>query len=173
MEREEPEEVDEIEEEDLLEDEEDTQKDMYLTFHLAGEDYGLPIAFVTEIIGIQRITAVPDMPPFIRGVINLRGKVIPVIDVRARFGIAERAYDQRTCIVVVHFADVLVGLVVDQVSEVMTIAEEDTEPPPAAETGGRADYIAGLGKAGGGVKILLEVEKLLACEQKVEQSCDG
>ena len=86
---------------DLYDDDEDTQKDKYLTFHLAGEDYGIEIAFVTEIIGIQKITDVPDMPEFIKGVINLRGKVIPVMDVRIKFNLEARDYDERTCIIVV------------------------------------------------------------------------
>ena len=94
--------IDEIEEED-------TQKDKYLTFHLAGEDYGIEIRYVIEIIGIQKITEVPDMPAFIRGVINLRGKVIPVMDVRARFNIEDRAYDDRTCIIVVNLDETEVG----------------------------------------------------------------
>ncbi|MCW8859728.1 MAG: chemotaxis protein CheW [Deltaproteobacteria bacterium] len=142
-------------------DNEDTQKDKYLTFHLAGEDYGIEIQFVIEIIGIQAITEVPDMPTFIRGVINLRGKVIPVMDVRARFGLEDRAYDDRTCIIVVNIDGTEVGLVVDEVSEVADIPEVNVEPPPKTGRSAEGSYIQGMGKINTDVKILLDVHKLL------------
>lgn len=150
---------------DDLYDDEDTQKDKYLTFHLAGEDYGIDIAYVTEIIGIQKITEVPDMPDFIKGVINLRGKVIPVMDVRARFKLASRAYDERTCIVVVEINATAVGLVVDQVSEVADIPESQVEPPPKTGKGAGSRYLKGMGKIDDQVKILLNVETLLHEEE--------
>ncbi|MDH5297798.1 MAG: chemotaxis protein CheW, partial [Desulfobulbaceae bacterium] len=131
---------------DDLYDDEDTMKDKYLTFHLAGEDYGLDIAFVTEIIGIQRITEVPDMPDFVKGVINLRGKVIPVMDVRLRFHLPAREYDERTCIVVVDINGTAVGLVVDQVNEVADIPEEQVEPPPRTTKGESSRFLKGMGK---------------------------
>jgi len=140
---------------------EDTQEGKYLTFHMASEDYGIEIRFVTEIIGIQRITEVPDMPNFIKGVINLRGKVIPVMDVRARFNLPAREYDERTCIIVVQLQNTSVGLVVDKVNEVADIPDKDIEPPPRSSSGASADYIQGLGKMGDRVKILLNVQKLL------------
>ncbi len=140
---------------------EDTQEGKYLTFHMGGEDYGIQISFVTEIIGIQRITEVPDMPGFIKGVINLRGKVIPVMDVRARFNLPAREYDERTCIVVVQLNTTSVGLVVDKVNEVADIPPQDIEPPPRATAGGSSEYIEGMGKMGDRVKILLNVGKLL------------
>ncbi len=142
-------------------DNEDTQKDKYLTFHLAGEDYGIEIRFVIEIIGIQSITEVPDMPSFIRGVINLRGKVIPVMDVRARFNIEDREYDDRTCIIVVNIDGTEVGLVVDEVSEVADIPETNVEPPPKTSKNTENNYIQGMGKINNDVKILLDVQKLL------------
>ncbi len=141
--------------------EEDTQKDKYLTFHLAGEDYGFEIKYVIEIIGIQNITDVPDMPSFIRGVINLRGKVIPIMDVRARFGIENRDYDDRTCIIVVNIDGTEVGLVVDEVSEVANIPEANVEPAPKTSHNNDDNYIQGMGKINNGVKILLDVHKLL------------
>ena len=140
---------------------EDTQKDKYLTFHLAGEDYGIEIRYVIEIIGIQNITDVPDMPSFIRGVINLRGKVIPVMDVRARFNLADREYDDRTCIIVVNVEGTEVGLVVDEVSEVADIPESNVEPPPKTSKNTEGSYIQGMGKINSDVKILLDVHKLL------------
>jgi len=150
--------------EDLYDDE-DTQKDKYLTFHLAGEDYGLDITFVTEIIGIQKITEVPDMPVFVKGVINLRGKVIPVMDVRLRFHLPERDYDERTCIVVVDINDTAVGLVVDQVNEVADIPEKDVEPPPRTTKGTTSRYLKGMGKVDEEVRILLNVDRLLYDEE--------
>lgn len=140
---------------------EDTQKDKYLTFHLAGEDYGIEIRYVIEIIGIQSITEVPDMPAFIRGVINLRGKVIPVMDVRARFNLEDREYDDRTCIIVVNIDNTEVGLVVDEVSEVADIPEVNVEPPPKTSKDNGNSYIQGMGKINKDVKILLNVHKLL------------
>lgn len=142
---------------------EDTQKGKYLSFHLADEDYGIEIRFVTEIIGIQSITDVPDMPSYIKGVINLRGNVIPVMDVRARFNLPTKEYEERTCIVVVNVDDKTVGLVVDKVNEVIDIPEGNIEPPPRTkcETG---NYIQGMGKIENEVKILLDVNRLLYCE---------
>lgn len=154
------EELDDLMDEDLY-DEEDTQKDKYLTFHLSGEDYGIDIAFVTEIIGIQKITEVPDMPDFVKGVINLRGKVIPVMDVRLRFLLPEREYDERTCIIVVEINAISVGLVVDQVNEVVGIPENNVEAPPRTTKGASSRYLKGMGKIDDEVRILLNVEKLL------------
>jgi purine-binding chemotaxis protein CheW len=142
-------------------EDEDTQKDKYLTFHLAGEDYGIEIQYVIEIIGIQNITDVPDMPAFIRGVINLRGKVVPIMDVRARFGMPDRAYDDRTCIIVVNIDTTEVGLVVDEVSEVADIPENNVEPAPRTSKKHGDSYIQGMGKINKEVKILLDVHKLL------------
>ena len=152
--------------EDLLdEDEEDSQKDKYLTFAVGREDYGIEIRHVTEIIGIQKITQVPEMPSYIKGVINLRGKVIPVMDVRVRFKMEQREYDDRTCIVVVDVAGTAIGLVVDTVKEVADIPASQIEPPPEVSAGSRHMFIQGLGKVGDEVKILLDVEKLVRREE--------
>jgi len=145
--------------------EEDTLKGKFLTFHLSREDYGIEIRYVTEIIGIQRITEVPDMPGYVKGVINLRGKVIPVMDVRIRFGLAARDYDDRTCIIVVDIGGKSVGLVVDKVNEVADITDAQIEPPPH---GSSSSYVQGMGKFGDEVKILLDVQKLL-CEYELAQ----
>ena len=148
--------------EDLLdEDEEDTQRDKYLTFAVGREDYGIAICHVTEIIGIQKITEVPDMPEHVKGVINLRGKVIPVMDVRLRFRMEQRDYDDRTCIVVVDVNNAAIGLVVDTVKEVADIPANQIEPPPDVSDGNRQLFIQGLGKVGDEVKILLDVGKLV------------
>jgi purine-binding chemotaxis protein CheW len=132
----------------------------FLTFHLAEEDYGIAIEYVTEIIGIQKITEVPDMPDFVKGVINLRGRVIPVMDVRIRFAMPPRDYDDRTCIIVVNIEDRSIGLVVDKVNEVADIPEDHIEPPPNTSRQGN-NYIYGIGKIDDEVKILLDINRLL------------
>ncbi len=149
---------------DDLYDDEDTQKDKYLTFHIGTEDYGISIAYVTEIIGIQSITEIPEMPDFIKGVINLRGKVIPVMDVRIRFKMPPREYDERTCIIVVEIDGTSVGMVVDTVNEVADIPEDQVEPPPKSKRKG-GSFIQGLGKIDKEVKILLDINKILYDEE--------
>lgn len=151
---------------------EDTQKDKYLTFHIAHEDYGIEIQYVTEIIGIQKITEIPSMPEFIKGIINLRGKVIPVMDIRSRFKIEPREYDDRTCIIVVNINSTSVGLVVDTVNEVVNIPENDTEPAPRIKKDVDENFIQGLGKVNDEVKIILNVSKLLYEEElkKLQES---
>lgn len=136
------------------------QQDRYLTFALATEEYGIEIRFVTEIVGLQKITEVPDMPDFIRGVINLRGKVIPVMDMRSRFRKEPMGYHERTCIIVVDIQDKTVGLVVDKVNDVVDIPQAQIAPPPSGGKG-KEGYIQGLGKIGDQVKILLDVDRLL------------
>jgi purine-binding chemotaxis protein CheW len=150
-----------IEDDFYDDDDEDTQKDKYLTFTVGKEDYGIEIYHVTEIIGIQKITDVPDLPGYIKGVINLRGKVIPVMDVRLRFKMPEREYDDRTCIVVVSMGGTAVGLVVDTVKEVADIPDSQIELPPEVSQSSSQHYIKGLGKAGDDVKILLDVDRLV------------
>lgn len=150
---------------ELLAADEDVQKDKYLTFHLGEEEYGLDIAFVTEIVGIQKITAVPDMPDFVRGVINLRGQVIPVMDVRMRFHMPPREYDERTCVIVVNVSDRMIGLVVDMVNEVADIPDSCISPPPSMGSGKGSRFIQGMGKINDDVKILLNVSMLLGEEE--------
>ena len=149
---------------DDLFDDEDTQKDKYLTFRIASEDYGIAIANVTEIIGIQSITEIPEMADYIKGVINLRGKVIPVMDVRLRFKMDPREYDERTCIIVVEIDGTSVGLVVDTVNEVVGIPEDQVEPAPQSKRKG-GSYIQGIGKIDKEVKILLDINKILYEEE--------
>lgn len=139
----------------------DAQKDLYLTFRLGAEDYGIEIRHVTEIVGLQKITGIPDVPEFVKGVINLRGSVIPVIDVRIRFGMPPREYDDRTCVIVAGIDGERVGFVVDAVNEVAEISGDAVEAPPQLGRDGRRGFIMGLGKVGREVKILLDVNKLL------------
>lgn len=150
---------------DLLEENEDTLSDRYLTFHLGNEDYGIEIRYVTEIVGMQKITEVPDMPEFVRGVINLRGQVIPVIDVRLRFRMPPRDYDERTCVIVVNVSGGAFGLIVDTVQEVREIPPDSVSPPPSLARSEKSRYILGMGKVGEEVKILLDVGKLLREEE--------
>jgi purine-binding chemotaxis protein CheW len=137
----------------------------YLTFGLAEEEYGIRIRKIKEIIGMMPITCVPQTPGHIKGVINLRGKVIPVIDLRLRFGMEEALYTERTCIIVVEVSasagTIQMGLVVDAVSEVLNIREEDTQRPPDFGTSLKTDYILGMAKIEGGVKILLDIDRVL------------
>ena len=141
----------------------------YLTFTMADEEYGISILKIKEIIGMMQITTVPQTPDFIKGVINLRGKVIPVIDLRLKFGMASIPYNDRTCIIVVEIdaenATVLVGIVVDSVSEVLNIREEDIEETPTFGTKLDTQYILGMAKMEGGVKILLNIDRVLSSDE--------
>jgi purine-binding chemotaxis protein CheW len=138
----------------------------YLTFSLGDEEYGIGILKVKEIIGMMRTTPVPQTPDFVKGVINLRGKVIPVIDLRLRFGMEESSYTERTCIVVVEIdgtdAKLHIGVVVDSVSEVLNIKGADIEDTPSFGTSLKTDYVLGMAKTGGGVKILLDIDRVLS-----------
>ncbi len=137
----------------------------YLTFALGREEYGLPVLKVREIIKVIDITLVPQAPMHVRGVINLRGKVIPVVDLRVRFGLPPQEYNERTCIIV---ADVqlqatrlMMGIVVDSVSEVLNLNGTEIDAPPAFGDHVTTDYILGLAKVGGTVKILLDLDRVL------------
>ncbi|MDA3846568.1 MAG: chemotaxis protein CheW [Vallitaleaceae bacterium] len=133
----------------------------YLIFQLGEESYGLQISHVNEIIGVQNITEVPEQPDYIKGIINLRGKIIPVMDIRIRFKKEIRAYDARTCIIVVNIEEVLVGLIIDRVVEVSDIQVSNISPPPKINKDFRNRYIEGIGKLDTGVSILLDCSKLL------------
>ena len=143
----------------------------YLTFSLANEEYGIGILKVKEIIGMMPVTSVPQTPGFVKGVINLRGKVIPVVDLRLRFGMEEIEYTERTCIIVVEIAgesgNIVIGIVVDAVSEVLNIKAEDIEETPSFGRSLNTDYIFGMAKIEGSVKILLDIDKVLT-----GQECD-
>lgn len=137
----------------------------YLTFGLADEQYGLEILRVREIIGVMDITAVPRMPDFVRGVINLRGKVIPVIDLRRKFGLPSAEATEQTCIIVVDVGAVEMGIIVDRVLEVLDIASEEIEPPPSFGVAVDTDFILGMGKAKGAVTILLDICRVLSRDE--------
>lgn len=149
---------------DINMEDEDTLKGKYLIFKLGNELYGMEIRFITEIIGIQSITEVPEMPEYVKGVTNLRGKIIPVMDARIRFKMPVREYDGRTCIIVIDTNDISIGLIVDGVSEVLALRDEDIAPPPEINKGGRK-YIKGIGKSGGTVKLLLDCQMFLTDDE--------
>ena len=138
----------------------------HLTFAVGDEEYGLPVLKVREIIKIMDITAVPQVPPHVRGVINLRGKVIPVVDLRLKFGFSPRAYDDRTCIIVAEVATqasrMMMGIVVDSVSEVLNIGADELEDTPEFGDRVNTDYIKAMAKVKGKVKILLDLDRVLA-----------
>lgn len=143
----------------------------YLTFSLAEEEYGISILKIKEIIGMMPITSVPQTPEFVKGVINLRGKVIPVVDLRLKFGMESIDYTERTCIIVVEIeaqsGTVMIGSVVDAVSEVLNITAENVVDTPTFGTDLNTDYILGMAKMEGGVKILLDIDRVLGTEEIV------
>jgi purine-binding chemotaxis protein CheW len=138
----------------------------YLTFQLGGESYGLEILKVQEIIGIMKITRIPRTPESIRGVINLRGKVIPVADLRLKFGMAALTDTEKTCIIVVRAGceglPVTMGISVDEVSEVLNVKEEQIEPAPSFGAAVNTEFILGVGKIGQKVLTLLDIDQVLA-----------
>ncbi len=143
-----------------------TKLGKYLTFKLNEEEYGIGIIKVKEIIGMMTITSVPRTPEFVKGVVNLRGKVIPIVDLRLKFSMEAIPYTERTCIIVVEIdsndATVLIGIVVDAVSEVLNINEDDIEETPTFGTELNTEYILGMAKLEGAVKILLNIDKVLS-----------
>jgi len=140
----------------------------FLTFFLAGEEYGIEILSVHEIIGMMPITSVPGTPEYICGIINLRGKIIPIVDLRSKFGMESKAQTAETCIIVVHVQGVEVGIVVDRVSEVLNIAAGDIEPPPSFGKDVNTEYILGIGKSQAKVKILLNIDRVISSDQLVQ-----
>ncbi len=137
----------------------------YLIFHLGAEEYGVPIQSVKEIIRIMDITTIPKMPVFLKGVINLRGKIIPIMDLRLKFGFDEREYNSRTCIIVAEIATAdskrQMGVVVDAVSEVLNIQKSEIEPPPQYDAGSDVEFLIGMGKVKGKVILLVDIQNVL------------
>lgn len=143
------------------------QKDLFLTFHVGKEVYGIEIFHVIEIVRIPKITNVPEMPDSIKGVVNLRDSIIPVMDVRLRFGMPEREYDERSCLIVVKVNKATTGLIVDRVNEVVEIPVGQIEPPPQNNKFTQC-YLSGIGKTGDSVNILLNLSALLGNEDQEE-----
>lgn len=159
-----------MEEKDILGIAEDTQKGRYMTFQLGDKYYGIGISYVNEIIGLQPVTKVPESEDYIIGLINLRGKVIPVIDVRIRFQMERKPYDDRTCIIVIDVNSTVIGLIVDTIAEVVLIADKDIIPPPTISPGSgqSSKYVYGIGKVDDEVKMLLDLNKLISDTEKEE-----
>lgn len=153
--------------EELVVEEEDAQKGKFMTFQTGKEYFGISISYVNEIIAMQPITAIPEVEDYIKGLINLRGKIIPVIDVRLRFKMEPKEYTDRTCIIVIEVKSTIIGLIVEKIAEVDDISEEDIVPPPSL--GGHKDsekskYVYGLARTEDSVKLLLDPEKLIKQE---------
>lgn len=149
-------------------DEQEAQKGMYMTFKSGNEYYGIKIQYVNEIIGFQDITPVPETESYIMGLINLRGKIIPVIDVQKRFGQEPSEYNDRTCIIVVDVKSTTVGLIVEKIAEAVEIKDENILPPPTISRVDRIQnkYVYGIAKVGDSVKLLLDPERLLGDEEQ-------
>jgi purine-binding chemotaxis protein CheW len=143
-------------------DDEDSIEDMYLTFEVDTEEYAVCIETVTEIVTNQRIIPAPDMPPYIAGVINLRGKVVPLMDVRMRFGLPKKDYDDRTCTIVVEIDEVPTGLMVDRVKDVLEIPKDNIEPPKYGKGDG---IIQGMGKRDEQVSFIISLSRLLSAQK--------
>jgi purine-binding chemotaxis protein CheW len=147
--------------------EENTLKDKYLTFLTDGQILGIPIADVVQIVGMQEITPVPEFPGYAKGIINMRGTIIPVIDVRLRLHKAEAGYGEKTCTIVTNIDGIYIGFIVDSVSEVLSIDKKDISKPPAIGRDYVNSYITGIGKVNGNVVLLLDTQKILS-EKEVE-----
>ncbi|MBW1708791.1 MAG: purine-binding chemotaxis protein CheW, partial [Deltaproteobacteria bacterium] len=141
----------------------------YLTFALANEEYGIGILKVKEIIGMMHITSVPQTPAYVKGVINLRGKVIPIVDLRLKFGMREIEHTERTCVIVVEINRdsqfIMMGIIVDSVSEVLNIKSDEIEPTPPFGIKTNTEYVLGMAKIEGGVKILLDIDRVLSQQE--------
>lgn len=147
------------------------QEEKYLMFFLNTEYYGIPILKVNEIIGLMEVTHVPRTPDFMKGVINLRGKIIPIIDLRLKFNMPERAYDEQTCIIIVEIPiqghTSFVGIIVDKVAEVVNIQNVDIELPPQYGQECENEFLTGIGKVKDKVIMLLEIESIINCQELV------
>lgn len=161
-----------LENEDLLLEDDNTLDDRYLTFKLGSEDYAIEIKFVTEIIGVQKVTEIPNVKKYIKGIINLRGIIYPVVDVRKRFQMNEIEWNDRTCIIIVTVDNSGIGLIVDEVAEVMYILPKHISPPPQTNKGSQSRFIQAIGKISDQVKIILDIHKLLFDVKKVEKEVE-
>ncbi len=137
----------------------------FLSFFLNDEEYGIEILKAREIIGLLPITRVPRTPEFVKGVINLRGKIIPVTDLRSRFGMEERQTTAETCIVVVRAGGLEIGVIVDKVSEVLDISDTEIEDVPSFGTDVRTEYLLGIGNTNGRVRLLLDISRIMIAEE--------
>lgn len=137
----------------------------YLTFWTDNQLFAVPIADVVQIVGVQTITEIPEFPYYAKGIINLRGSIIPIIDVRVRFGKPEVPYNEHTCIIVANIRDTLIGFIVEGVDEVTAIEDEEIAPPPTFSGDRQSEYLTGVGKHDNRVILLLDTQKILSDEQ--------
>jgi purine-binding chemotaxis protein CheW len=137
---------------------EDTLEGRYLTFEFAGDRYGIDLMHITEIVGIQRITRLPEVPDFIKGVINLRGRIIPLLDMRLKFNKPTTEYDERTCVIIIEMQNLTAGFIVDKVADVITLGHDEISPPPADDE--RYRYIRGIATKEGQVTMILNSYEL-------------
>ena len=147
---------------------EDIMRGKYLTFQVQDGEYGIEISYVTEIIGVQDITSVPHTHRYVKGIINLRGTIVPVIDMRLRFGLEAVPYSDRTCIIVLSMDDVNVGMIVEAVQAVSGIDTENIQPPPKVSGGSRNEFIKSIGLDGEDIKQLLDVGKVFEMAGEAE-----
>lgn len=140
----------------LEENDSDTMRNKFLVFILDGQEFAIPIRHVVDIINMQPVTRVPNTPPYITGITNLRGKVIPIVDVLTRFGKSHAGYNDRTCIIVVEYNGADVGMIIDRVSEVMDMDDDSISPPPSFNDSAEAKFIQGIGRTESGVRLILD-----------------
>lgn len=149
---------------------EPSQRSQYLSFTLAGADHAVGILQVKEILQFEGATRVPSVPASVRGVINLRGNVVPIVDLALKFGLRETPVGRRTCVVIVEASvggkRTAVGVLADSVNEVLDLGAADIEPPPSFGTGVKVDYLIGMGKVGKGFVLLLDLDRVLSAEEK-------
>ncbi|HRG48086.1 MAG TPA: chemotaxis protein CheW [Leptospiraceae bacterium] len=147
--------------EEIEEDSQDTMEDLYIIFFIDGREYGIEIRYLIEIIAFQPVTFVPNLPKYVKGVLNLRGKIIPVLDVRTRFGMPSIDYTENTCILILNFNNLSASLIVDGVKEVLKIPKDSIEPSPGFEEANVERFVDSIGKSGDTLKILINVEKFI------------
>lgn len=133
----------------------------HMVFSVCGVNYAIEIEYVTEIIGIQPITPVPNLPSYVKGIANVRGTIVPVVDMRAKFGLERVPYDERTCIILACKDDINIGLIVDSVEDVIQLSQEDILPPPRGNADGRNKYLKAIGKCGDQVEQILDISKIM------------
>ena len=148
-------------EEEIDEDSQDTMEDLYIIFFIDGREYGIEIRYLIEIIAFQPVTFVPNLPKYVKGVLNLRGKIIPVLDARTRFGMPSIDYTENTCILILNFNNLSASLIVDGVKEVLRITKDNIEPSPGFEEANVGRFVDSIGKSGDTLKILINVEKFI------------
>ncbi len=155
-----------IDESDFEQDDDNNLANTFLTFSVAGEEYAVSVSCVTEIVRLPKAYSIPDVPTYVRGVINLRGKVIPLIDVRSRFAMPEAAYSDRTVVVVLETGEAATGLIVDAVAEVSEIPSSQIEPHPRFMGKSKRSMVSGVGKRANGVSFVLDVDAMLALDSE-------